>query len=82
MTEVPAHIIETVWVTDAELVRRSGVPEKVMRANLRALDANPMSGFPRKDKLWGDKRHWPSVLDYWKKQAERKMATPSMRRVS
>lgn len=22
---------ETIWVTDAELIRRSGVPEKIMR---------------------------------------------------
>ncbi len=82
MTEIAAHVIETVWVSDAELIRRSGVPEKVMRANLRALDGNPRSGFPRKEKLWGDRRHWPSVLDYWKRQAEPKMTVSPMRRVS
>jgi hypothetical protein len=77
-----ATIADTIWVTDAELIRRSGVPEKIMRANLRALDGNPQSGFPKKDKLWGDRRHWPSVLDYWKRQAEPKMTVPPMRRVS
>lgn len=81
--DTPVTIIETVWVTDAELIRRSGVPERVMRANLRQLDANPMSGFPKKDKLWGDRRHWPSVQDYWKRQTERKMEPPKhIRRAS
>ena len=61
----------TVWVTDAELIRRSGVPEKVMRANLRALDANPLSGFPRKDPLWAGRRHWPSVQKFWEDRANR-----------
>ncbi len=82
MTDTPATIIDTIWVTDAELIRRSGVPEKIMRANLRALDANPRSGFPKKEKLWGDRRHWPSVQDYWKRQAEPKMTVSPMRRVS
>ncbi len=77
-----ATIADTIWVTDAELIRRSGVPEKIMRANLRALDGNPRSGFPRKEKLWGDRRHWPSVLDYWKRQFEPKMTVSPMRRVS
>ena len=71
----PTAISDTIWVTDAELIRRSGVPEKIMRANLRALDANPRSGFPRKNKLWGDRRHWPSVQAYWAK-----MAAPEARR--
>lgn len=77
-----ATITDTIWVTDAELIRRSGVPEKIMRANLRALDGNPRSGFPRKEKLWGDRRHWPSVLDYWKQQAAPKMTVSPMWRVS
>lgn len=29
---------ETLWVTDAELIRRIGVPEKIARANLRMYD--------------------------------------------
>lgn len=60
---------QTVWVTDAELIRRSGVPEKIMRQRLRALDANPLSGFPKKDPLWGGRRHWPSVQKYWENRA-------------
>lgn len=50
-------------VTDAELIRRLGVPEKIGRLALKALDEAP-SGFPRKQKLWGDRRYWPAVLAY------------------
>ncbi len=82
VTETPAFIVETVWVTDAELIRRSGVPEKIMRRVIQRLDENPLSGFPQKVEMWGDRRHWPSVLDYWKKQLEPKMTASPMRRVS
>ena len=54
------------WVTDAELIRRSGVPEKIMREALKAFDADRNSGFPQKKKLYGDRRYWPAVQEYWK----------------
>lgn len=57
--------LETEWVTDAELIRRSGVPEKIMRRNLHEYDAKPQLGFPRKFKPYGDRRHWPSVKAYF-----------------
>ncbi len=82
MTDIPAHVIETVWVTDAELIRRSGVPEKIMRKNLEAFDETPAMGFPPKDKFWGDRRHWPSVLEFWKRQTERKIGATPLRRAS
>lgn len=81
MTETPAFL-NTEWVTDAELIRRSGIPEKKLRPILRALDANPRSGFPPKDKLWGDRRHWPSVKAYWKAEQERKIEASKIRRAS
>lgn len=55
---------ETLWVTDAELIRRIGVPEKIARQAIRALDAQRGSGFPQKKKLWGDRRYWPAVRAY------------------
>lgn len=55
---------ETLWVTDAELIRRLGVPEKVAREAIRALDQNRASGFPPKQKFWGDRRYWPAVRAY------------------
>lgn len=60
---------ETLWVTDAELIRRMGAPEKVAREALRMLDRDPRSGFPKKQKLWGDRRYWPAVRRYLDKTA-------------
>lgn len=52
---------QTLWVTDAEIVRRLGAPRDKARIAIRALDENPRSGFPKKQKLWGDRRYWPAV---------------------
>lgn len=52
------------YVTDAELIEKLGVPEKIARAAIAAMDKNPRSGFPRKLALFGDRRHWPSVEAY------------------
>lgn len=54
---------ETLFVTDAELIRRLGVPEKKARRVIQALDAKK-AGFPQKQKLWGDRRYWPDVVNY------------------
>lgn len=67
MSEPADHIEATLWVTDAELIRRSGVPEKIARDALRALDANPRSNFPKKSALWGGRRYWPAVKAYWER---------------
>lgn len=56
---------ETLFVTDAELIRRLGVPERDMRVAIRTLDHNPRSGFPQKQKLFGDRRYWPAVKAYF-----------------
>lgn len=58
---------ETLWVTDAELIRRSGVPEKIMRQNLHEFDAKPSLGFPQKSKVFGGRRYWPAVRAYFDK---------------
>lgn len=62
-TEGDLH--ETLWVTDAELIRRSGVPEKIARAAIQVLDSTRGSGFPPKQKLWGDRRYWPAVKAFF-----------------
>ncbi|MGJ4908878.1 winged helix-turn-helix domain-containing protein [Bradyrhizobium sp. HKCCYLS2033] len=54
----------TLFVTDAEMIRRLGVPEKIARAAIRALDRDRGSGFPPKRKLWGDRRYWPAVQQW------------------
>ncbi len=56
---------ETLYVTDAELIRRLGVPEKVAREALRMFDRDRRAGFPQKEKLWGDRRYWPAVRAYF-----------------
>ena len=57
MTDTIDHNRETLWVTDTELIKRLGSPRDATRAVLRMLDANPASGFPKKQKLWGDRRY-------------------------
>jgi len=59
---------DTLWVTDAELIRRSGVPEKIARQAIEVLDKNEVSGFPQKDPMWGNRRYWPAVQLYWSKR--------------
>lgn len=67
------------YVTDAELIRRLGVPEKVARQAIQMLDADPRSGFPRKSKLWGDRRYWPAVTAYLDRANGLNMPSPSRR---
>jgi hypothetical protein len=43
----------TLFVTDAEMIRRMGVPEKTARAALRELDRDKGSGFPQKKSFVG-----------------------------
>ena len=68
MTEPCTETLESekdkLFVTDAELVRRLGVPAPIARAAIRGLDDNPRSGFPPKSDLWGNRRYWPAVLDW------------------
>lgn len=59
---------ETLWVTDAELIRRLGVPEKIARQTLREVDRHPSTGFPRKDPIWGNRRYWPAVKAYFERR--------------
>jgi hypothetical protein len=71
MTE-PCHEVlerekDKLWVTDAELIRRLGVPEKIARETLRMLDRQ-QNAFPAKEKIWGDRRYWPAVLAYFDRQ--------------
>jgi hypothetical protein len=67
VTDALAHadIRDTLYLTDAELIRRMGVPEKIARQAIEVLDRDPRrSGFPQKSKLWGDRRYWPAVKAY------------------
>ena len=50
---------DKLYLTDAELIRRLGVPEKVLRPMLPALESK--FGFPQKQPLFGGRRYWPAV---------------------
>jgi hypothetical protein len=65
MTEPAERDTDTLYVTDAELIRRLGVPEKIAYARLRYLDTNPRLGFPPKQEFWGHRRYWPAVKAYF-----------------
>ena len=62
-TAIQPDTRETLFVTDAELVRRIGVPEKIARSVIKQLDARS-GDWPKKQKLWGDRRYWPAVRAY------------------
>ncbi|MDB5612089.1 MAG: hypothetical protein JWP25_8989 [Bradyrhizobium sp.] len=78
---------DTLYVTDAELIRRMGVPEKIAREAIRALDKNPrVSGFPQKQALFGNRRYYPACKAYFDKASglprgpqEGEMGMPKMR---
>lgn len=53
------------WVTDAEIIRRLGVSEKIGYAAIHRLEKSGL-GFPEKQATWGDKRWWPAVYDFLK----------------
>jgi hypothetical protein len=69
----------TLFVTDAEMIRRIGVPEKIARAAINALDENPYSGFPQKSEVWGNRRYWPAV-EIWFQQHQGLDASPKAKR--
>lgn len=50
---------DKLYLNDAELIRRLGVPEKILRPILPALETK--YAFPRKQPLFGGRRYWPAV---------------------
>jgi len=57
---------DKLFVTDAELIRRLGVPEKIGRSAIQELDKfHPgRPRFPQKDPLFGNRRFWPACEKY------------------
>ena len=53
---------DKLYLLDSELIRRLGVPEKVMRSMLPGLEKN--YGFPKKSPLFGGRRYWPAVKSW------------------
>lgn len=70
---------EGLFVTDAELIRRSGLPEKYARRLILHLDGNKTSGFPKKLPLYGDRRYWPDVEAFFARTAGSTLPAPQGR---
>jgi len=65
---MPENTTEKLWVTDEELLAQAeqrGIPAKFMRPALDRFTKERTSGFPAKDPLYGNRRYWPAVLEYW-----------------
>lgn len=75
LSELREATAPTLWVTDAEIIRRLGAGRDVTRQAIQALDDNPTNGFPRKEKLWGDRRYWPAVKDWLDARYRPRMGT-------
>jgi len=58
---------EPLYLTDTELARRIGCPHSTLRDALSMFDRDPRSGFPKKQPLFGGRRYWPAVRDYFDK---------------
>lgn len=73
---------DKLYVTDAEIIRRLGVPERLARQAIQMLDGDPRSGFPRKQAFWGSRRYWPAVKDYLDRTNGLKIDASQQRRAS
>lgn len=58
--------VETLWVSDAELIKRLGVGEKLGRRIINEI-VTKQSGFPKKQAVFGNRRYWPAVRVYFDK---------------
>ena len=64
---VLAHRIQPhdkLWISDADLIRWLGLPEKKGRQVLRQLDQDRRSGFPQKKPFWNNQRYVPAIKEY------------------
>lgn len=79
MSEQDTDTREPLFVKDSEIISRLNVPAKTARTVIAVLDKDPKSGFPPKQKLWGNRRYWPSVRDYFQTVYGTKIAPPQRR---
>lgn len=76
------HEKDKLWVSDAELIRRLGVPAKTMRPVLKVLDAQAKrNGFPQKQALYGGRRYWPAVKAWLDRTNGLSLELPQRRQV-
>lgn len=70
------------YVTDRELIELLGVPEDIASGAIDMLDRDRRSGFPPKQKLWGDRRYLPAVRVWLDANYGLKISTSDNRRAS
>jgi hypothetical protein len=68
----------TLFVTDAELIRRLGLPEEIAQPML--AEAEEKHGLPGKRQIWGDRRYWPAVKAWLDRTCSAEPAEPRPRR--
>lgn len=69
---------DKLYLTDAELIRRLGVPAADAKHTIAHIEAK--LGFPRKQKLWGNRRYWPAVKAWLDRHNGLTVAAPETRR--
>lgn len=57
--------ISPLFLTEAEIARRTGVSARQWRAAAHALEKQ---GLPKRDPLFAKRRHWPAVRDFLDKR--------------
>jgi hypothetical protein len=76
----PETQADPLYINDAELIRRMGIPEKKARHIIRYWDNNPKLLFPQKDKLCDGRRYWPAVKAFFDRRNKLMMdASPKQR---
>lgn len=68
---------DKLFLTDAELLRRLGVPEKIGRKMLRELSQDPT--FPAKEAMAGNRRYWPAVSHWFDKRGHTRAKPDAIR---
>jgi hypothetical protein len=76
----PETQTDPLYINDAELIRRMGIPEKKARLLIRYWDDNPKLLFPQKDKLCDGRRYWPAVKAFFDQRSRRMMEALSKQR--
>jgi hypothetical protein len=81
-TETQTPLRDPLYINDAELIRRMGIPEKKARRLILYWDSNPKLLFPQKDKLCDGRRYWPAVKAFFDRRNRLNMeASPKQRGV-
>lgn len=75
MSDAPNDNREQLFVTDEEIVRRMGCPQRLGWALIHEFE-NRHPTFPRKQELFGDRRYWPAVKAWFDARNGLTMSAP------